>query len=111
MQMVWEMLCDRKILSMLGNPEQEIDQDLTRLMFIELFSRVKKLEEDNLTLRILLLEGDIVEREKFNSLRSAVKNFLQQKDEQNAAESEFFAQSGISFPEYVNFKLHGQFNH
>jgi hypothetical protein len=110
MQVVWEMLSDKKIWSMLGNVEREIDQDVIRLMLIELFSRVKVLEEENLSLRLLLMEEGIVDQDLFNNLRVAVRDFLRQKDEQNAQESEFFAKSGISFPEWVNFKLSGKFN-
>lgn len=110
MHIVWEMLSDKKIWSMLGNIEIEIDQDVTRLMLIELFSRIKVLEEENLSLRLLLMEEGIMDQDLFNNLRLAVKDFLRQRDEQQARESDFFAKSGISFPEWVNFKLSGKFN-
>lgn len=110
MQVVWEMLSDKKIWSLLGNVNMDINQDIVRLMFIELFSRLKKLEEENLALRLLLMEEEIIDQKEFNCIKNVVKDFLQQKDEQNAAESDFFAKSGISFPEYVNFKFCGRFN-
>ena len=110
MQVAWEMLSDQKIWSLLGNVDRDINQDVIRLMFIELFSRLKKLEEENLSLRMLLVEEEIIDQDEFNYIKNAVRDFLQQKDEQNAAESDFFAKSGISFPEYVNFKFYGQFN-
>ncbi|SFR09974.1 hypothetical protein [Desulfoscipio geothermicus] len=110
MQAVWEMLSDKKIWSLLGNVDRTIDEDIVRLMFIELFSRLKSLEEENLALRILLTEEGIVDQDLFNSVRKAVRDFLKIKEEQAAQESDFFASSGVSFPEWVNFKLRGEFN-
>lgn len=110
MQVVWDMLSDKKIWSILGDINREIDQDFTRLMLIELFSRLKTLEEENLALRLLLMEEEIVDRNFFNTYRLAVHDFIEQKEKQNAMESDFFAKTGISFPEWVNFKLSGTFN-
>ncbi|WP_347491115.1 hypothetical protein [Desulfoscipio sp. XC116] len=109
MQVVWEMLSDKKIWALLSNVNRTIDEDITRLMFIELFSRLKTLEEENLALRILLMEEGLVDQELFNSFKGAVRDFLKMKEEQSARESDFFASSGVSFPEWVNFKINGEF--
>jgi hypothetical protein len=110
MQVVWEMLSDQKIWALLGDVNRNIDEEVTRLMFIELFSRLKTLEEENLALRVLLMEEGLVEQELYRSFKGAVRDFLKMKGEQAAKESNFFASSGVSFPEWVNFKLNGQFN-
>lgn len=109
MQVVWDMLSDQKIWALLGDVDREINEDVTRLMFIEIFSRLKVLEEENMALRVLLMEDGVVDEKLFQITREAVRDFLRQKDDQRAAESEFFARSGISFPEWVNFKLRGTF--
>ncbi|MFZ5633199.1 MAG: hypothetical protein ACOY40_10165 [Bacillota bacterium] len=110
MKVVWEMLSDEKIWAMLGDVNREIDQDVTRLMFIELFSRLKKQEEENLALRVLLMEEELVDRELYELILGGVRDFLREKDSEKTAESDFFASSGVPFPEWVNFKLTGQFN-
>lgn len=110
MQVVWEMLSDQKIWNLLGDVQRRLDEDVVRLMLIELFSRVKVLEEENLSLRVLLVEQGVVDEELYGLTRRAVREFLKQKDDEKARESEFFARSGISFPEWVNFKLRGTFN-
>ncbi|MCL6477719.1 MAG: hypothetical protein K6T65_04820 [Peptococcaceae bacterium] len=109
MKVVWDMLSDQKILSMLGDVSREIDQDVTRLMFIELFSRLKKQEEENLALRVLLMEEELVDRELYELVLGGVRDFLKEKDSEKTAESDFFAKSGVPFPEWVNFKLTGRF--
>lgn len=109
MQAVWDMLSDQKIWALLGDVEREIDSDVTRLMFIELFSRLKVVEEENLALRILLLEEGMVDEELYKVTRDAVREFMLKKDTEKARESSFFASSGIPFPQWVNFKLHGTF--
>jgi hypothetical protein len=109
MQAVWDMLSDQKIWALLGDVEREVDSDVTRLMFIELFSRLKVVEEENLALRILLLEEGMVDEELYKVTRDAVREFMLKKDTEKARESSFFASSGIPFPQWVNFKLHGTF--
>lgn len=109
MQPVWDMLSDRKIWNLLGDVSRPVDEEVARLMFIELFSRLKVVEEENLALRILLIEDDVVDDELFQQAKKAVREFLSLRDEEKAQESEFFAQSGIPFPEWVNFKLSGSF--
>lgn len=109
MQVVWEMLSDRNIMEYLGDVERHIDEDVTRLLFIELVSRLKVVEEENLALRVLLMEEGVVDEELYRVTRDAVREFLQEKDEEKARESRFFASSGIPFPQWVNFKLYGTF--
>lgn len=109
MQAVWDMLSDRKILTLLGDVERKVDEDVARLLFIELFSRLKILEEENLALRVLLMEEGVLDEELFTVTRRAVRDFLREKDEQRAQESDFFAGTGIPFPQWVNFKLTGSF--
>lgn len=103
------MMSDTKIWGMLGDVDRVINEDITRLMFIELFSRVKKLEEENLALRTLLMEEDLVEGDIYEVVLGLVRDFLRQKDREKTAESDFFASSGVPFPEWVSFKLTGQF--
>lgn len=109
MHIVWEMLSDKKIWSMLSDVNREIDEDLVRLMFIEIFSRLKTLEEENLALRVLLVEEGYVDKDMFNKVRETVCEYIENKDELKTQESNFFAESGVSFPEWVNFKLQGEF--
>lgn len=103
------MLSDSKIWAMLGDVERPIDEDITRFMLIELFSRVKRLEEENLSLRVLLMEEKLVDDKMYQAVAGIVRDFLKHKDREKAAESDFFASSGISFPEWVSFKITGQF--
>lgn len=110
MQAVWDMMSDAKIWAMLGDVDRVIDEDISRLMFIELFSRVKKLEEENLALRMLLMEENLVESDTYEVILGIVRDFLKQKDREKAVESDFFSSSGVPFPEWVNFKLTGQFS-
>ena len=110
MQAVWDMLSDQKIWSLLGDANRPVDEDVTRLMLIELFSRLKVLEEENLALRLLLTESELLDGEMFGQTRKAVRGYLRQQDEQKARESDFFAGSGIPFSEWVSFKLSGSFN-
>ncbi|MCL6611057.1 MAG: hypothetical protein K6T66_05890 [Peptococcaceae bacterium] len=109
MQAVWEMTSDTKIMAMLADVDRVIDGDITRLMFIELLSRIKKLEEENLALRVLLMEENLVESNMYEAVLGLVRDFLKKKDRERAGESEFFSRSGVSFPEWVSFKLTGHF--
>ncbi|MFZ5642989.1 MAG: hypothetical protein ACOY46_05320 [Bacillota bacterium] len=107
---MWEIMSDSKIWSLLGDVDRKIDEDVTRLMFIELFSRLKKLEEENIALRVLLMEERVVDRELYDLTLKAVRDYLKEKDQEKTMESDFFAKSGIPFPQWVNFKLTGKFN-
>lgn len=110
LKVVWDMMSDSKILALLADIDRDIDKDFTRLMFIELFSRLKILEEENIALRVLLMEDNIVERELFEITLKAVRDFLKEKDREKAEEALFFSSTGVPFHEWVNFKLTGRFN-
>lgn len=110
LKVVWDMMSDSKILALLADIDRDIDEDFTRLMFIEVFSRLKLLEEENTALRVLLLEDNIVEKELFEITLKAVRDFLKEKDREKAEEALFFSSTGVPFHEWVNFKLTGRFN-
>lgn len=105
----WNMLADQKIWSMLGNPEYDLSNDYIRLLIIELFSRIKKLEVDNYTTKILLLETGLVTEETYDQVSNSVKEFFRNYDAKKAAEVEFYSKSGISFVDWVNFMMKGKF--
>ncbi|MFZ5596055.1 MAG: hypothetical protein ACOY31_03485 [Bacillota bacterium] len=109
MNVVWEMTSDSKIWSILGDIRRDMDDDFIRLMFIEIFSRLKKLEKENIALRVLLMEENLVEKDLYDVTLKAVGDFLEEKDAEKTKESDFFSKSGVPFPEYVNFKLTGRF--
>ena len=109
MQSVWEMTSDTKIMDMLADVSKAIDEDIIRLMFIELFSRIKTLEEENLALRVLLMEESLVDSKMYDFVLELVQRFITQTDKEKAAESDFFSTSGVSFTEWVSFKLTGRF--
>ena len=110
LQVVWDMLSDKKIWSLLGDVDRRMDEDFVRLMLIELFSRLKIAEEENMALRVLLMEEELLDEKLYQITRRAVKDFLKEKDSQRARESDFFASSGVTFPQWVNFKLTGSFD-
>ena len=97
-------------MEFLGNVSNEIDPDIIRLMLIELFSRVKSLEADNYTLKVLLFESELVDEELYNRSRQAVREYLKQQDEKKALDAESFAKMGIPFADWVNFVTSGRFN-
>jgi len=105
----WDMLADKKIWAMLGNPDSEITNDHIRLMLIELFSRLKNLELENHTLKVLLFLYEYLDEKTFFEALKAAKEFFQTRDEEKAKEVEFFAKSGISFVDWVNFATKGTF--
>ncbi|MFA5880778.1 MAG: hypothetical protein WC834_01180, partial [Eubacteriales bacterium] len=72
----WEMLADKKIWAMLSNPEQELHADDIRLMFIELFRRIKNLEHETNTLKVLLFLYGIIEEKVFNIALAEVNDFF-----------------------------------
>ncbi|MCF8012007.1 MAG: hypothetical protein K9L17_12590 [Clostridiales bacterium] len=109
MQAVWDMLSDKRIWSLLGNTEREINEDVARLLFVELFSRLRVVEEENLALRMLLLEEGIIDDELYGVSRDTVRECLLEKDEGDTSESMFFSDTGVPFSQWVNFKIHGKF--
>lgn len=110
LQIAWEMISDSKIWAMLENVDRNIDEDITRLMFIELFNRIKKLEEENIALQVLLMEENLLEKELFADTLNIVRTSIEEKDREKSRESDFFSSSGVPFHEWVNFKITGRFD-
>jgi hypothetical protein len=104
------MLSDKKIWTLLSDVNRRVDEDFIRLMFIELFSRLKIVEEENIALRVLLFEEELLDEKLYQITLRAVKDFLKEKDSQRARESDFFASTGVTFPQWVSFKLTGSFD-
>jgi len=106
----WDMLADKKIWAMLSNPEHELDADSSRLMFIELFRRIKNLEHEFNTLKILLFLYGVLEEKVFNIALAEANDFFKERDEEQAKEIDFFANSGISFADWAAFTIKGKFD-
>jgi len=106
----WDMLADKKIWMMLGNPEHDITPEYIRLMFIELFSRIKNLELENNTLKVLLFQYGLVDEKIFFEALDEVKEFFKEWDEEKAREVDFYANSGISFVDWAAFTAKGKFD-
>ncbi|MBU7007385.1 hypothetical protein [Phosphitispora fastidiosa] len=106
----WEMLADKKIWAFLGDSDRELTQDYVRLMFIELFNRVKNLEMENNTLKVLLFQYELVEEKVFFDALSAVREFFREWDEERAKEVDFYSKSGISFVDWAAFVKEGKFD-
>lgn len=106
----WEMLSDKKIWTLLNDPERDIDKEYTRLMFIELFSRLKNLEHENNTLKVLLFQYGLVDEKVFFDSLAEVKEFFREYDEERAKEIDFYANSGISFVDWAAFTSQGKFD-
>lgn len=106
----WGMLADKKIWSMLGDPEHELNPDFIRLMLIELFSRIKNLEYENNTLKVLLFQYELIDEKVFFEALAEVKEFFKEWDEEKSKEIDFFANSGISFVDWAAFTSKGKFD-
>ncbi|MHB9093172.1 MAG: hypothetical protein ACYC21_00755 [Eubacteriales bacterium] len=106
----WEMMADKKIWSMLTDPDHELSVELVRLMFIELFGRVKNLEHENNTLKVLLFQSELVDEKVYFDALAEVKEFFKEWDEEKAKEIDFFASSGISFVDWAAFTTKGKFD-
>ncbi|PKM80505.1 MAG: hypothetical protein CVU89_13210 [Firmicutes bacterium HGW-Firmicutes-14] len=106
----WEMLADKKIWAMLTNPENEIDTGCSRLMFIELYRRIKNLEHEANTLKVLLFLYGIIEEKVFNIALAEVNTFFQEEDDEQAKKVDFLANSGISFADWAAFNIKGKFD-
>lgn len=106
----WDMLADKKIWSLLSNPAYEINADLLRLMLIELFSRIKNLEYENNTLKVLLFEYEFIDEKIYFEALSQVKEFYKEWDDRKAKEVDFFSKSGISFVDWAAFTAKGKFD-
>lgn len=106
----WDMLSDKKIWSMLTNSEYNITADLLRLILIELYTRIRNLEYENNTLKVLLFEYEIIDEKLYFEALSHVKDFFKEWDERKATEVDFFAKSGISFVDWAAFTAKGKFD-
>ncbi|MHB8171394.1 MAG: hypothetical protein ACYDG6_07615 [Thermincolia bacterium] len=106
----WDLLSDQNIWSSLGNPEYSISEEFARFMFIELFSRVKTLERENHTLKLMLFEKDTINQKTFYKILPLVQEFLTENDKEKTKEVAFYRESGISFAEWVNLFSQGKFN-
>lgn len=106
----WDMLADKKIWAMLSDPNREIDKEYTRLLFIEIFSRIKNLEHENNTLKVLLFQSGLIDEQVFFDALAEVKEFFKEWDEQKAREIDFYANSGISFVDWAAFSAKGKFD-
>lgn len=109
MQEVWKMLSDKTIWEVLGDPEREIQPDLLRLLLIEMFTRIKRLEQLNFALQSVIVQQGIVDPELYQYFLKESKHYLDRRDEEKAAQSEVWRKSGLSFAELVNFTLRGSF--
>jgi len=106
----WNMLADKKIWSILGDTKQELDETFIRLMFIELFSRIKNLELENNTLKVLLFQYELIDEKVYFEALKEVKEFFTEWDEERAKEIDFYANSGISFVDWTAFVTKGKFD-
>lgn len=105
----WDMLSDKKIWNYLGDIDNNMEPDIVRLMLIELFDRVKKLECENNTLKVLLFESELIDENIYKEAHKAVQEFLSKRDNKKAKEVENFAKLGIPFADWVNFVTKGKF--
>lgn len=106
----WDMLSDKKVWAMLQDTEQVIDAEYSRLLFIDLFSRLKNLEMENHALKVLLYEYELIEEEAYSAALNAVKEFFTEWDNKKASEVDFLASSGISFVDWAAFVSQGKFD-
>jgi hypothetical protein len=106
----WDMLSDKKIWARLNDADYEISADILRLMLIELFSRIKNLEYENNTLKVLLFEYELIDEKLYSEALSHVKEFFKEWDERKAKEIDFFSKSGISFVDWAAFTAKGKFD-
>ncbi len=106
----WDMLADKTIWSMLIDAKRPINEEYARLLFIELFRRLKNLEQENNTLKVLLFQSGLMDEDIFFEALAEVKEFYTQWDEERAKEIEFYANSGISFVDWAAFTAKGKFD-
>lgn len=106
----WDMLSDKKIWAILQDTDRTIDAEYSRLLFIDLFGRLKNLEMENHALKVLLFEYKLIEEEAFSAAVKAVKEFFTEWDNKKAKEVDFLAGSGISFVDWAAFVSQGKFD-
>ncbi|MDA8234033.1 MAG: hypothetical protein M0Z31_04360 [Clostridia bacterium] len=105
----WDLLSDQNIWNSLGNPDYSISEEFSRYMFIELFSRLKNLEAENHTLKVMLFENEIIHQSTYFKILPLVKEFLTENDKEKTKNVDFYRQSGISFVDWVNLFTKGRF--
>lgn len=110
MEDIWNLCSDKKIEGILTDTTHSLDEETYRLLFLDIFSRIKKIEVENLVLRILIMESGICDEEILKNFIMQAKIYLEEKDEEKAREMEFFSQTGISFIEWVNYMTKGKFD-
>lgn len=106
----WDMMADNKIWDMLMDTTHNINEDYTRLMFIELFRRIKNLEQENSTMKVLLFQSGLIDEKIYYDALEEVKKFYKEWDNNKAQEIDFFANSGISFVDWAVFTQKGKFD-
>jgi len=109
MQEVWKMLSDKTIWELLGDPDREIDPDLLRLLLIEMFSRIRRLEQVNFALQAIIVQQGVADEELYRHILRESKLYLDRRDEEKAVRSDIWQNTGLSFAELVNFTLRGSF--
>lgn len=106
----WNFLSDELIIHSLSDTANPLDEDFTRLMCIELLTRVRKLETENHAQRLVLQEFTQLSDEDYRVLLNTVKDFLHQQDTAKSEQASFFQNSGISFTEWVRLFTQGTFS-
>jgi hypothetical protein len=110
MKNVWNFCSDKNIWGVLSDINQNLDQDDYRLLFIDLLHRIKKLETENVTMRMILNESGLCYEEFLKNVQDQVRSYLDIKDAERAKEMEFLSSTGISFVEWVNYMTQGKFD-
>lgn len=105
----WDILSDNRIWNLLGDVQKKIGPEMLRLLFIEFFSRIKRLEQENLTLKAVLLQHEAVSIEELAEIFTRANEFTTEVDGQREKEINLWSETGIPFNEYVNFVLRGRF--
>ncbi|MFZ5641321.1 MAG: hypothetical protein ACOY4Q_11635 [Bacillota bacterium] len=103
------MLSDKTIWELLGDTEQDIGPDFLRLLMIEMFSRIRRLEQVNFALQAIILQQGIADEEFYRHILKEARQYMDRQDEAKAAEADIWKKSGLGFAEMVNFTLRGSF--
>lgn len=106
----WNFLSDQLIINELSDTAKSLDEDFTRLMCIELITRVRKLETENHAQRLILQEFTQLADAEYHNLLHTVKDFLHQQDSIKSEQADFYKNSGITFVEWVKLFAQGTFS-
>jgi len=109
MEKAWKMLADRDIYDILKDMEK-LDEDFMRLLLLEMFNRIRKLEQVNFALQALLVREGVLDEDALKQTMVNAKQYLDEKDTKKSEMSKIIKSSGITFEEWVSFILHGTFN-